>query len=121
MIIPASLLFQNERISWISEDIFWPLIGALCTSLVVYGILHILTRIWRKKPSPNHDQYPILQESDLFRNDFETYALNILKQKLEFHHLPKATSTHTRKDIRSYITDHAIIEVFSKLESAEYQ
>ena len=75
----------------------------------------------REKPSLRHVQYPILQESDLSRNDFETYALNILKQKLESRYLPKATSTHTRKDIRSYITDRAIIEVFSELESAEYQ
>ena len=68
-----------------------------------------------------HNTDTVITENDISRNDFETYALNILKKKLESIYLPKTTSTHTRKDIRNYITDTMILTVFSELESSEYQ
>ena len=118
---PETLIFQNLPIHWVGGDFFWPLGSAIFGSIFVWIFLSFMRKSKVEKILPKHNTDTVITENDISRNDFETYALNILKKKLESIYLPKTTSTHTRKDIRNYITDTMILTVFSELESSEYQ
>lgn len=119
---PENLIFQNLPIHWIGGDFFWPLCGAICGSLLVWIFLSFMRKSEPEKILQKNNTHTIIfTENDIFRNDFETYTLNILKKKLETIHIPNATRAHTRKDIRKYITDATILDLFSRLESAEYE
>ncbi len=91
MNLPENLIFQNLHIHWIGGDFFWPLCGAIFGSILVWIFLNFMRKSKIEKILPKHNTNRVLTENDISRNDFETYALNILKKKLESIYLPNAT------------------------------
>lgn len=114
-------LFLVHPIWWEGKILTTDIILFLCIGIFWYYFgKYISNRLNDREKQPIKKR-PIFHPRDIQSASYESDTLKELKWMIEFFYNPKNTSSHTVKEIGTYLFESDILKIANILESSIYQ